>query len=171
VTHRSLSLDKSRRAETGWCAEFFLYKTTIGQDEDGDEITSCFIISAPRATPVAANDNPKPKGRPLSKAASFYREAMEIALRASGEDFRRDGTDLVRAVERSKILAEFTSRYPADGETDTKRRENTRKQFKRGEESLIEKKIIACRERDGVYLLWFTSDNKEDGGANAEAEG
>jgi hypothetical protein len=171
VTQRSLSLDKSRRAETGWCAEFFLYKTKIGHDEDGDEITSCFVISSPRATPVAANDNPKPKGRPLSKAASFYCEAMKIALDASGQDFRPDGTDLVRAVERSKILTEFTSRYPADGDTVAKRRENTRKQFKRGEDTLIEKKIIACRERDSEYLLWSTSDSAEDGEATAEAEG
>jgi hypothetical protein len=171
VTQRLLSLDKSRRAETGWWAGFFLHKIKIGQDEDGDEITSCFVISAPRATPAAANDNPKPKGRPLSKAASFYREAMEIALHARGEDFCPDGTDSVRAVKRSKIFDEFKSRYPADGDTDAKRKENTRKQFKRGEEALLAKKIIACREREGEYLLWFTSDSAEERMAEEEAEG
>jgi hypothetical protein len=59
---------------------------------------------------------------------------------------------------------------PADGD-NAKRKENARKQFKRGEEALLEKKIIACRDRDGEYLLWFTSDRAQDGKAESEAEG
>jgi hypothetical protein len=46
VTQRTLSLDKSRRAETGWAAEFFLMQTSIGEDEDGEEISSCYVIGA-----------------------------------------------------------------------------------------------------------------------------
>lgn len=94
VHNRTISLGKSRYDETGWCHDFELGQCSLGIDEDGDDITSCYVIDLgePEEKPSKAKKNNAGKHRENLLAA------LDKALVEAGETDADDGWGLTSTV-------------------------------------------------------------------------
>lgn len=150
VRSRKLVLHKSRYAETGWAAPFRLLPVTLGTDEDGDDVTSCVI------EPVTVECAPA-AGRsvPLLPACVTFREALSSALASHGVVRTPiDGGPALRTVDVEHVRAAFYEAWPAVGETEARRQNTRRQNFKRGSDQAVERYLAGREMVDGVTLLW-----------------
>jgi hypothetical protein len=87
VFSRTVSLGKSRYDETGWCHTFKLEPHVLGVDEDGEDITSCYVVDwgEPKEKPSKVKRNRKARHR------KNLLTALDKAVADEGETPTDDG--------------------------------------------------------------------------------
>jgi hypothetical protein len=135
VTKRNLVLGKSRYEETGWSHDFELVPFSIGTDEDGDNITSCYVVDAGEPEKKVATV----KGAKTAKHQENLLAALDIVASVSPSEGRW--------VPASMLKEQFAS---CGGKTNMKP-DARRKQYER-----VEQKA----EQDGVIEVKNSRTNK-----------
>lgn len=153
ITNRRLSLAKTRSGEAGPIAGFDLQYVRIGFDEDGEEYGAAFVKKTSRV--IAEDATPK-----ASRAARVYLASLETGLQDKGATVHPSGaTESVFAVDREYVRAEFYRRWPATGDSETKRAASKQRAFRRAEDELSNG-MIHTREIGAAMLVWL--DMKTD---------
>lgn len=114
---------KQKDGETGLSFQFNLHRVEIGNDDDGDAVTTCIVEKLDTPALQSASANQKEVGKPrVSRSQREFDAAFNEALLASGEDYRIDGDGpMVRAVYVHQIRQHFAKRWATD-EQDKKAR-------------------------------------------------
>lgn len=133
-TH-TLTVRKNRDGEAGACFGFRLEQVQLGEDEDGDRITSCVVIPT---------DAPKPasRQRALSGVARVALMALNEAILDHGQVMPATSTipQGVRSVTLDQWRERFVLRYGQDRERNSTA---TRQAFGRGKEGLLKTERIS----------------------------
>lgn len=125
---RVATIEAQRDGADGDVFNFRLDPVVIGQDDEGEEITSAVVIPTEASTPVAA----KPRKQPVGKAGLTFR-ALQHALNDSGAD-APTSNHIPRGarVVSTALWREYAYKMMPDDKADTRR-----KAFTRGYEALI----------------------------------
>jgi hypothetical protein len=131
----TLTVRKNRDGEAGACFGFRLEQVQLGEDEDGDPITSCVVIPT---------DTPKPasRQRALSGVARVALMALNEAILDHGQVMPATSTipQGVRSVTLDQWRERFVLRY---GREHDRNSTATRQAFGRGKEALLKSEHIA----------------------------
>lgn len=148
VTSRALALGKSRRGPTGPIGRFELVPVLLGQDEDGDAVTSCAVTLSEGRPEVVT---PKTGGR----GDVAFHDALNEALAEAGGDHRvRSSGPVVRAVALSIVRNEFDRRY-ATGEKDARKQTAALRQaWKRALDRSISIRQAVCETLGSIEMIW-----------------
>jgi AAA domain len=155
---REAKVDKNKDGPDGDSFKFVLRGVTIGQDEDGDDVTSC-VVRQPDGAGTEQTQAERPN---ITGAEGVLLRAIEKAIRERGgpppvAEGLPDGADSVvewKAVSEAYDLLSF-DHASTDGETEeekTKRLQNRRKTLSRCGETLLKKAIIG-KQGSWVWIL------------------
>lgn len=156
VSNRSLALAKSRVGEEGPIAPFDLKGVLIGEDEDGDPVTSCIIVPAlHRAGELVVS---KERQKSESAAVTAFKKAFDEALNAFGETRTVQGNGpMVRMVAFSHVRDAF-ARFYVTGESDDKKRADAlRSARNRALTQVRAGRLYAEGAWDGTEWIWQLS--------------
>ena len=106
---------KNRDGEEGPISDYNLAIVELGEDEDGEPITSC-VIEPPRR-------NPRRRKKPsqLTPAEKAFEDAFNECAIAEPIKYKVDGDGPeVTAVDAEKLKAEFFKRHPSGKEAARK---------------------------------------------------
>lgn len=131
VVERVATVEKSRDGSTGDKFPFDLEVITLGEDQDGDPITTCLV----RPTDIAALPI---RQRQVSAVGRVALQSLQEAVSDLGEFMPETSTIPrgVRAVEIDQWRSRFYLRYGNDGD-DKPAQTALRQAFKRGREALM----------------------------------
>ena len=153
--NRRLIVDKNRDGLDGLLSHFRLETVQLGEDEDGDPITSCVI------EPVETQPKAAKKDKPLSPAEKAFEEAFNECANAAPIKHKVDGDGPeVIAVDAEKLKAEFFKRHPSG-------KEAARKTWDRqngAPATLYKSGRYAFRNLDTHTLIWRCKPPGDDGG-------
>lgn len=146
---RGVSVLTAEKVKDGEAGLTFLARTksvAIGEDEDGEEISS-LVVEA-----IEPQDAPAPKARrerPIPQTARLFMAALQLALADFGEKVQPfpDGP-FVHAVDAEKVRAAFYASRPAESV------EANRKAFNRCMDGLIDRQVIVGRKIGAFNFLW-----------------
>jgi hypothetical protein len=157
VKNTRLALRKQRDGASGFEIAFTVREVETGTDSDGDPVTA-MVIDWQEALPAAAEE-PEAK---WTKSLKLLRRVLMSMLADAGQDIRpwADGP-LVHACDIGKVRDEFYRQYPVDG-TEQQKTDARRQGFNRALKAAQGNDLIACREIEGVTMVWFAS--REEGG-------
>lgn len=161
---REIIVDKNKDGEDGFKIRFVLSQVVLGNDEDGDDITSCVVIP-PNGERGTADD--VPGGTPISAEENVLIRSVEAALDEYGVK-APPGMKLphdLRVVEWRRVLDAYDRMTfdslddvgKDDSTTLAKKKDARRKVLKRLGERLMQKSMIA---KDG-QIVWLTGKHKE----------
>jgi hypothetical protein len=119
----------------------------LGEDQDGDQITSCAVMSA------QVSSVPEPKKLRETKTIKTFRDAFTEALDSFGETIRvRGDGPSVKAVDVQKVREEFKRRH-ATGEDDPEKQADTaNRAFRRTLNNLPPQ--FATESRNDREMIW-----------------
>lgn len=120
----------------------------LGQDEDGDPITSCVV------EPVEDDGERRPQTRSWPKSLTIFKRAFDFALCESGEDIRPfPSGPMVRAVKRDLARNEFLKTYPAENA------KAKAKAFLRASREAVERRLLVSRDvgAEETPYFWMAS--------------
>jgi hypothetical protein len=145
VTAPRLCIRKRRSGPAGVEHPFTVKSVRLGQDEDGDEVTSLAIEFSTAVAPPADDETGK-----WSPSLRLLRKILMTLLATAGEQIQpyTDGPT-VQAVKAEFVRAEFFKQHPAD-QTDTKR-----KAFDRAVSRAQGNDLIGVREISETKWLWL----------------
>jgi hypothetical protein len=144
-----VTVEYMKEGEEGEVIVSRLERTVVGIDPDGDEITSCIVVSG---DPAAA----KRAERKSSKAANPLRDAINEAFDLAETIVPFSGMTPVPAVRLKDVLAQFERRYvvqPRADESPAKLREAKTAAFNRGIKKLPEADFGTCVS-GGEQWIW-----------------
>lgn len=160
---REILVDKNKDGEDGKKIRFVLAQVVLGQDDDGDDITSCVVY------PPNGEDNRKatdPGGLTISPQENVLIRSLEKALDEYGVKAPAATglpSDLL-VVDWKRVLNAYDRLTFDDLDTDKeddatrrKRLDARRKELKRLGEKLFQKGVVG---RDNP-LIWLTGKHKE----------
>lgn len=148
VKGRSLALAKSRRGSTGPLGKLELEVVSLGDDADGDPVTSCAV----RFHDGEAFTAPAKSEGQGDKA---FRESLDEALSEAGREHvvLNDGPK-VRAVQLQTVRNRFDCRY-VTGETDAKKKTGAgRMAWKRALDRAQHSGLVACETIGSIEMVW-----------------
>jgi hypothetical protein len=152
VKSRYLSVVKSRRYGTGWKCDFMLEPVPVGFDEDGDQVWSCYVVPNLAGIDTAKNLSSQKRATPTLR---ILLRAFDQLLASSGQRITPPNqTTEVLALRREILRAEFNTCYPAEGDTEEKRADNRRKQFKRAIDTAMQDNVLLFQSINGEDWLW-----------------
>jgi hypothetical protein len=130
----------------------------LGEDQDGDQQTSCVVVPVEISEVKPAPDRKAAKGRPPKGADPVLLTALNNAVLDHGELFqvRGDGPH-VRAVRLQHVREEFYRGYVSGDPDPEKRNDKRRKAFVRGINSCIKSNEFATETREDVEWIWTTT--------------
>jgi hypothetical protein len=152
VTAPRLCIRKRRSGPAGIEHPFTPKLIRLGEDEDGEPITSLAIEFCEATTPSTNQDD----GR-WTRSLTVLRRILMALLADAGTDILpfADGPT-VRAIKSETVRAEFYKQYSTT-DTDPKKRQEARsKAYRRAIRTAQERNAIAVRELDGIDWLWLT---------------
>jgi hypothetical protein len=154
---RTAIITKINDGMEGVLTRFKLRPVILGQDEDGDPITTAIVSddAVDAGTPQAAG---AAKER-WPKSLRIFKAAVETAIIDHGKPMRPYGNEgpLVRAVRLIDVRNEFLKAYPAEGDLKEDVHNAKRKAFSRALKQGRDKGLIGSREIGGVDFLWTTA--------------
>ncbi len=160
---REVVVDKNKDGEDGVKIRFVLAQVVLGQDEDGDDITSC-VIYPPNGEDKHEAENTG--GMSITPQENVLIRAIEKAIEEYGVA-APESTGLPRdlkVVEWKRVLTAYDRLTFDDIDTDKeddatrkKRLDARRKELKRVGERLMQKGAIAKDDK----LVWLTGRHKE----------
>ena len=144
---RTVTLAKSKDGADGLVWNFTLEPVTIGEDEEGEVITSCVVKDMTAPTFASGRKSAKPSTPPSQR---LFVTALDEALIASGADVRPygHGGATVRAVRREAIREAFFRAHPADTENAK------RVAFHRALGAAAASKLIIAADVAGTTYVW-----------------
>ena len=155
VVRREFCISKTRDGIEGPVSDYRLDIVELGEDEDGDPITSCVI------DPVEAQPKAAKKTKPLSPAEKAFEDAFNECALAAPIKHKVDGDGPeVTAVDAEKLKAEFFKRHPSG-------KEAARKTWDRqngAPATLYKSGRYAFRNLDTQTLIWRCKPPGDDGG-------
>jgi hypothetical protein len=152
----SLTLQKLKDEASSIKLTAHLARVVIGQDEDGDDISTLIVDNIQDGAEGQT-------GKPSKAIAAKQRLLMDMiaeAIAEAGEPFRPFGTDgpHVSAVGDDPIRRRYYARIAetaAPDEDKGKLAERQRKAFNRSIAAALDSKTILACERDGKRLIWL----------------
>ena len=147
---------KQRDGMSGFEVPFTVRIAEIGTDEDGDPVT------APIVEWQASQQTSHADIR-WTQSMQLLRRVLMTILVDSGQTVRpfSDGAE-VRACDIRLVRAEYYRQCTADG-TEQQKAEARRKAFNRSVKDAQARGVVACREVDGVQLIWQATQERADG--------
>lgn len=140
VVENIATVEKSRDGQTGEQFPFRLEVVELGQDQDGDAVTTCVVVPGDTDTPR------KTKQQKLGADEQVALDALREEVGASGEPM--PGTSVipagVRAVRVDKWRQRFHSRIGDSRDVETQGAK--RQAWNRGRKGLIAKHLAGCWE-------------------------
>lgn len=156
VLNRRISQTKSRDGATGWTCPWTLEVVELGKDEDGDPITSGYVV--PEIESASDTPSSQKKSDPkLSRSVRAFMAAFRQAIGDKGKKVRPygfEGPEVV-AVERDELRAAFYENWPADGDTEKKRQTTRRQRFNEAEHRAIDMGLVKYHEDGALQLFWL----------------
>ena len=150
VEYRTLAIRKLRGGSTGDQIGFSLKQVGFGEDEDGDEITTCVVEFIAGAAPARAKPN-------VWKGAVDLKRALLVALTEVGQEiwpFHNQGPK-VRAVPLNAVRAEFIKLYAPKGGDEENKQDAKRQAWKRQLGRACDDGLVGTREIGGQDLMWM----------------
>jgi hypothetical protein len=156
IANTRLAMRKQRDGMSGFEVPFTVRIAEIGTDEDGDPVT------APVVEWQASQQTSHADVR-WTQSMQLLRRVLTTILVDSGQTIRPflDGPE-VRACDIRLVRAEYYRQYTADG-TEQQKAEARRKAFNRSVKDAQARGVVACREVDGVQLIWQATQEGADG--------
>jgi hypothetical protein len=144
----------ARKRRGGPNGEEFAFTTqliVLGTDADGDPVDTLVLEWGGRVDPTGIRQGKWPKSTLLLR-----RIMMTLPVR-QGVDIQPepDGAT-VRAIDRELVRAEFYRSYPADGDTEEKRRNIRRQRFFTAIKNAQDRDLIDARVVGETTYLWLT---------------
>jgi hypothetical protein len=155
VTNPRLCVRKRRGGPAGIEHPFTPKVVTVGEDEDGEPITSLTIEFGTTAAPAASSDGT------WTRSLRTLRRILRTLLADAGEDLSPfAGGPMVRAVRLDLVRAEFYKQYvSADGDR-AKKKTASRQAFHRAVTAAKDRGLVAVREVDGTDFVWLATGDK-----------
>ncbi len=152
----SLTLQKLKDEESRIKLTAHLARIVIGQDEDGDDISTLIVE---RIEDVAEGESGKPS-KAIAPKQRLLMDMIAEAIAEAGEPFRPFGKDgpLVTAVGDDPIRRRYYARIAetaAPDEDKGKLAERQRKAFNRSIAAALDAKTLFACEREGKRLIWL----------------
>ena len=155
VSDRRLNVRKVRGAREGAVIPFDLRGVCLGQDEDGDDVTTCVVDFALAEGGTA----PRPEDHDRwPSSAKDLRRALQVTLDHSKRHIRPfgDSGPRVEAVALEGVRAEFYQAHPATG--DAKQQADAKRQaWNRQIKMARERDLVATREVGGAGMIWLAT--------------
>ena len=150
-----LTLQKLKDDESNLKLTAHLGRIVIGQDEDGDEVSTLIVD---RIEDGAAEQGAKPS-KSIPRARRLIMDMVAAAIEEAGEDFRPFGNGpAVQAVPDDAVRRRYYARIAEQAAPDEdirKMAERQRKGFNRSISDALNAKDLMAQERDGTRLLWL----------------
>jgi len=155
VTNPTLCVRKRRGGPAGIEHPFKRKAVTIGEDEDGEPVTSLTIEFDTIAAPAASSDTK------WTRSLGTLRRILMTLLADAGEDvFPFADGPMVRAVRLDLARSEFYRQYVfADGDR-AKKMTASRKAFHRAVTAAKDRGLVVVREIDGTDFVWLATSDK-----------
>jgi hypothetical protein len=152
----TISLEKLKDEEDGVKLIGYLDRIIIGQDGDGDAVSTLVISRIENAQKEAAKGKAP---RPVPRSRRLLMEMIAQAIDAAGQDLRSfpDGP-MVRAVHDEAVRTRYYARIAeqaAPDELPCALAERQRKAFSRAVKAALDAKDIIARTDDDRRLLWL----------------
>ncbi len=146
---RTLHCSKQKDAEDGWTLQFKLHVIELGEDEDGDKVTSCVVMDASDEAAAV-----REQGAHLSPAQRAAFRELEATLQAAPVSLPADIPDNV--IDRQRVgkvasLSDWRKRYIAIHKQD-KDQESATRVFRRTVQDLVNKGKVGTWED----FCWIT---------------
>lgn len=152
VTNPRLCVRKRRSGPAGVEYPFTTSRVVLGQDEDGEDITSLVIEFIGATAPTADQDSK------WTRSLVLLRRIIMALLADAGTDIMPfAGGPAVHAIRSETIRAEFYKQYPTGDADPQKRQEARKKAYQRAIRAAHERELLAVRELDGVEWLWLAT--------------
>jgi hypothetical protein len=157
VSNLRMALRKLRGGRSGMETPYTLTVVTVGENRDGDPITTCTVewkLSREGKAEAA------PKAERWPQSLRIFRNALNTALIEHGKAMRPFGSEgpEVRAAPQTRVRAEFVASYPAEGENEAKRTDAKRSAFNRALKRALDRGLIVSRDIGGIDHLWRVHD-------------
>jgi hypothetical protein len=151
-----LTLQKLKDDESNIKFTARLSRIVIGQDEEGDDISTLVVETIAEG----ADGQRKPSAKSIPRSQRLLMDVVSIAIDEAGEDFRPFGISgpLVRAVPDRAIRSRYYARIAEQaepGEDKAALAERQGKAFRRSIKTAIEAKSLHAIERNGERLVWL----------------
>jgi hypothetical protein len=151
-----LTLQKLKDDAANLRLEARLSRIVVGQDEDGDEVSTLIVDTIEDAATQKSESRPKL----VPRTQRLLMDVIANAIAEAGEDIRPFGSGgpLVRAVSDTVVRTRFFARIAerADPDEDQhKMFDRQRKGFKRSIENALKAQALIATERNGEGLVWL----------------
>ena len=165
VVNTRLAIRKNRAGPQGLEFPFTLRVVELGQDEDGDPITTLVVdwTSAGGRPSTGAPKDPWEQGRKTSTQQGMLRlkRVMMAMLVDNGVDLPSGPEGpTVRMIDRELVRGEFYVQTAADG-TDEQKRKERWAQFNRAVNQAEQKQLLGIREIGSTTYFWLRSSIPE----------
>jgi hypothetical protein len=148
--------------EAGATVTSQLERVELGQDDDGEEMSSCVIV--PCDGVAAAHKKTASK---MSKGVKLLRGiVMKLLVDQGAELCPLEEGLVVQALKVEQVKREFFQAHYADGDTEKAKQNAKRMAFRRALDTAIENGLVAVREVDGVDYIWLTRPENEERSAS-----
>lgn len=143
---RTVTLAKSKDGADNLVWSFALEQVEIGEDEEGEPITSCVVGNLSEPT---FSDGRKVKRSTTPKSLRLLMDSFDFAIQDAGEEIHpfHDGP-MVRAVARDRVREAFIERHSADD------MESRSRAFRRIVGRAVESRELVSGEVHGRAMLW-----------------
>lgn len=158
VSNTRMAVRKVRGARSGYEIPYTLDVVTLGEDRDGDPITTCVLAWESKEGEAKATKERWPK------SLKIFRDALLNALAGTGAKVRPFGSEgpEVKAVRQSDVRHEFNAAYPADGDGEAQRTEAKKKAFGRAQKAAVENGLVVSRDVLGMPHLWLANEGQDN---------
>jgi len=150
-----LTLQKLKDEESNLRLTAHLGRVVIGQDEDGDEVSTLIIDRIEDGAATHTATTPKT----IPRAQRLLMDMVKAAIDDAGEDFLPFANGpAVRAVSDDAVRSRYYARIAEQaesGEDAHKMAERQRKAFNRAIASAVKAKDLIAKQRNGERLLWL----------------
>jgi hypothetical protein len=155
VTACRLAIRKSRGGPSGVEYGFNVHSVDLGEDEDGDRVTSLTI----KFDTVALQ--PQQEDGAWTKSTAHLRRVLMALLATDGETIQPfPGGPDVRAIRSDTVRDEYIKQIPAEDDDPKKGRATRRRSFNRLVVVARDRDLVCFREIDGVGFLWLAPKGK-----------
>jgi hypothetical protein len=149
---------KLKDEEEGRKFTVHLSRVVIGQDEDGDEI-STLVVESVKPGAIEGSTTPKPKSIPRAQRLLIAVIAQAISEDGTAKTIRpwHDGP-LVRAVPDEAVRRRYYLRFAekvAPGEDPQKQAARQRQAFYTAVKNAIKATILIACDHEGTRFLWL----------------
>ena len=155
----ALTLVKLKDEEGGVGLTVRLGRIVIGEDEDGDEISTLIVTGIETDAPKQATAGKAEASTSVPKSRRLLMEVVAQAIDDAGKDFSSFANGpVVRAVDDEAVRARYVTRIAEQAgpkESADKVHERGRKAFLRAVEAALKAKELIARAERGTRFLWL----------------